>query len=493
MNDPAALSVARQSAPVASLSDAELSHRLMELNEAIDGLVAERREVIGEWDHRGLWSYDGARSGAAWLAHHGGQSRARAGSEVKVSRRLRAMPKVAEASGSGALCSEKVEALARATDHDPSGRLAELFARDEELLVGQVAGLSVDHARTALRHWRACADDQVLAGDVQRQHDSRWVSLVQTMNGMWDLTGRFEAHTGAMIHGRLAELMEQLRRAERATLADGERGTPPLQRRADALVELVTRAPAVTGPADGGEPVDTAQPKPLLLVDVPLEALEDRLGRPATLADGTPLAFETIARLACESGVMALVTRAGRLTVDLGRTTYTPSRSQRRALARRDRGCCFPGCDLPVAYADAHHLWHWTHGGPTALWNLVLLCRHHHHLVHEGGFRLVADQAGWLHAYRPDGTEINAPPGHEPHRIEPRPPGTHVPARWSAPVDAGRLPFGATAAGTAPPGGWDPAHPPDPDIDELAYRRWQDDIVRRELAAVVRRLPARAA
>lgn len=31
---------------------------------------------------------------------------------------------------------------------------------------------------------------------------------------------------------------------------------------------------------------------------------------------------------------------------------------------------------------------HWAHGGETSLDNLVLLCWHHHRLVHEGGYTI---------------------------------------------------------------------------------------------------------
>ncbi|MBS3745381.1 MAG: HNH endonuclease [Wenzhouxiangellaceae bacterium] len=57
----------------------------------------------------------------------------------------------------------------------------------------------------------------------------------------------------------------------------------------------------------------------------------------------------------------------------------------RRALQRRDRGCRFSGCTAHK-YVDAHHIVHWADGGETKMDNLVLLCRHHHRLVHEGGF-----------------------------------------------------------------------------------------------------------
>jgi hypothetical protein len=92
--------------------------------------------------------------------------------------------------------------------------------------------------------------------------------------------------------------------------------------------------------------------------------------------------------------------------LEVGRATRVVAPAQHTALTVRDGGCRFPGCDRPVAWCDAHHLRHWLHGGPTDLGNLVLLCRAHHHAVHEGGWK--------LHRH-PDG-EFTAVP---PHRRRP--------------------------------------------------------------------------
>jgi hypothetical protein len=87
--------------------------------------------------------------------------------------------------------------------------------------------------------------------------------------------------------------------------------------------------------------------------------------------------------------------------LDVGRTSRVVSPAQRTALAVRDGGCVFPGCDRPLAWCEAHHLWHWLHGGPTDLDNLALLCRAHHRAVHEGGWQLTRAPDGRLTATPP--------------------------------------------------------------------------------------------
>jgi hypothetical protein len=93
--------------------------------------------------------------------------------------------------------------------------------------------------------------------------------------------------------------------------------------------------------------------------------------------------------------------------LDLGRARRLVSRAQRRALRFRDGpGCAFPGC--AARHVDAHHVVFWDDGGATDLDNLVLLGRHHHRLLHEGGYA-ASLVGGRPRFFRPNGTPIRPP------------------------------------------------------------------------------------
>jgi hypothetical protein len=81
--------------------------------------------------------------------------------------------------------------------------------------------------------------------------------------------------------------------------------------------------------------------------------------------------------------------------LSVGRKSRAVPPAIRRALKARDDGCRFPGCTR-TRFVDAHHIEHWADGGETSLDNLVQLCRHHHRLVHEGGFACEREPGGRL-------------------------------------------------------------------------------------------------
>ena len=59
-----------------------------------------------------------------------------------------------------------------------------------------------------------------------------------------------------------------------------------------------------------------------------------------------------------------------------------------------------------ACWVDAHHIHHWADGGATHINNLVLQCRHHHRLVHEGGFGLARIAASEFRFTDPAGKRI---------------------------------------------------------------------------------------
>ena len=103
------------------------------------------------------------------------------------------------------------------------------------------------------------------------------------------------------------------------------------------------------------------------------------------LNDDTALSPDTARQIACDCSVIPLFESATGEPMSVGRKTRVVPTAIRRALTLRDQGCVFPGC-TQQHYVDAHHVRHWADGGETRLNNLILLCRHHHTLVHDGGF-----------------------------------------------------------------------------------------------------------
>jgi Domain of unknown function (DUF222)/HNH endonuclease len=92
------------------------------------------------------------------------------------------------------------------------------------------------------------------------------------------------------------------------------------------------------------------------------------------------------------------------LPLDVGAATETIPVQLRRAVAVRDRGCRFPGCDQPVAACQPHHIVPRAQGGPTSLTNLMLLCTFHHLIaVHRWGWGIALHPDGSVTATSPNG------------------------------------------------------------------------------------------
>lgn len=104
-----------------------------------------------------------------------------------------------------------------------------------------------------------------------------------------------------------------------------------------------------------------------------------------------PVSAATARRILCDVGALPVVLSGRGEPLDVGRPRRLFTGPQRVALAIRDGGCRFPGCDRPPSWSEAHHITPYSRGGPTDLRNGVLLCRRHHLLVHDHGWEIRHD------------------------------------------------------------------------------------------------------
>ncbi|MBM6401376.1 HNH endonuclease signature motif containing protein [Phycicoccus sonneratiae] len=159
----------------------------------------------------------------------------------------------------------------------------------------------------------------------------------------------------------------------------GERDLRPAgQRRVEALTEVCVAASELESVADAGSPAT-------LHVTMSLADLQAGAGAGEVIgstADGTLVNPETLRRLACDAALIPHVLGTADEPLTLGRLERLFTRPQRRHLWLRDRGCTFPGCTAPAAWARAHHVRHWADGGATDVANAALLCQRHHTVVH---------------------------------------------------------------------------------------------------------------
>jgi hypothetical protein len=69
------------------------------------------------------------------------------------------------------------------------------------------------------------------------------------------------------------------------------------------------------------------------------------------------------------------------------------------------RTCAHPDCTVVFSACNIHHIaWWGRDDGPTDIDNLLPICERHHHLVHEGGWRLTMTPNRTATWTRPDGT-----------------------------------------------------------------------------------------
>ncbi len=394
----------------------ELGQEIACLSAHLDAATHRLLECIRRFDEACGWHEQGAISCAHWLAWRLGWDPATAREKVRVSRALGMLPAIDDALRSARLSYAKVRALTRVATPDNEAKLLEMA------LVATGAQLE-----RLCRGYRS-----VLGGERKAEPEERSVRSRILPGGMVKLDLVLEPDEADLIlqaverarevkaqevHAQQTEprkpealgalgVPAEIEKAEAATGCDsaGVSAETPWPSRADGAVKIAESFLA-------GNPVrGTGGERFQVMVHLDQEVLGPDGAWAGTLEDGTRVSAETLRRVACDCGLVA-IGREGE-ALNIGRRARTIPPAIRRALMLRDRGCAFPGC-THTAFLHGHHIEHWLHGGETSLENLVMLCTFHHHLVHEGGWRITAGANGAFVFHSPAGKLLALEPPRE--------------------------------------------------------------------------------
>ena len=364
-------------------------------------------KLIGELDRRGGWTVPlecgGFRSSAHWLSWHLSLGLGAARQYVRVARALPELPAISEAFSRGELSYSKVRALTRVANED-----------NEPMLLEWARAGTAAQVENLVRRYRS-ADRQQENEQATAQQARRELKAYFDDDGMLVLRGRLAPEQGALLLKALEVSREAL-----LTPPDGsaepetDSAKPPKTNNDDSpvaadqvLADALTRVAERALDADraGASPAAADRFQVVMHVDAEVLADPEADGR-CELADGPGLAADTARRLTCDASVCELTHGAGGDLIP-GRKRRFVTAPLRRALQARDgTRCAFPGCGCRGR--DAHHLRHWADGGPTTLSNLLSLCKFHHVLLHEGGYRVEARDGGSFRFLDARGRELAA-------------------------------------------------------------------------------------
>jgi hypothetical protein len=366
-------------------------------------------------------------------------------------------PDVARVLAGGGLSVDQAQAVIREIEKIPRPVRHVHHATAERLLVETVPSVDVDQIRVLGSRIRAYLDPDGRFAEIPPLVDEFHVTVTPRRNGAWNLTGLLDPVTGGKLHGLLTNRQEPGVAAADAAGTNPGGGTPVGGETLPGvdMTPACSSAVGTTVPGGGGEPETRFDesacdlppqdpPASAVTVDgLPTARADHPFGyrdRPdgarrhdmfATLIDRAagsgpqgagmalvvtataeeyaqgkaevestagPIQIKDLESLSPGALVYFQANQPGTREVTVRSAGRFATRRQVELIAARDRGCTFPGCDMPVGWCDAHHMIPWSTGGPTTVSNLTLACRFHHTWHDQHGWRaeLIAGLPAWI-------------------------------------------------------------------------------------------------
>jgi len=269
---------------------------------------------------------------------------------------------------------------------------AESLAAAAASLVELAPTLSLERLAARAREYRdeldaAALDPTAVAEREAGLRDRRSLRLYPQPDGMTRLAGLLDPESAAVVSGAIEAATSPRLGGPRfvdpalSALAVEDSRTPE-QLALDALVEHIdvavrARASVIPGARRAEVRVLVTQ-----------RDLDNGSGVGFIDGQTASVSLDTVKRLACDGGLIPILFDDDGSALNLGRSQRLHSARQRTVIAARDGGCLAPNCDRPPGWCEVHHITEFGKGGATSVDDGVLLCRHHHMLVHNNEWRI---------------------------------------------------------------------------------------------------------
>ena len=372
---------------------------IAKLRKELDAAEAAWLQEVAAYDRSYDWQADGFASAASALRHACHMSQGVARGHLELARKLEDLPAVAAAFADGEISARHATAIANS------------YTPERAAEINEVEGALVNYARETTPHDLARVVKYVtdaIDGDggaeaEEARYQRRRLHMSNTLDGMLAEDGLFDPESARIRDAAItAEMARDLGANDDRSLA---------QRRADASTNIMRLY------LDRGEAGESHGVCPhvsyVFDAERDLDASADLVARAiAERRHHGRLSEAMLELLLCDCDVSRVIVAGRSEVLDVGRATPTATAAQWKALVVRDQHCQHPGCTRPPSHCQAHHIWHWTRGGPTNLDNLVLLCWYHHRQRHRQDAPARAPGVKASPAGSQTPREESIPPGH---------------------------------------------------------------------------------
>ena len=314
---------------------------------------------------------------------------------------------VAAAMAEGTIGVDAAESIVRCLDQAAARAGISLEAEAnrevaERALVECAETQTADEVAVQARAWREALDPDGAEPRDAEIYDRRSFVLGSESNGVRTFRGTLYGVDAALLQAAFDEAEkpgnaprflaedDPARSVQTSTDENGEEQTEIVdsrtreQRRYDVFAGLMTAGVRATGTESGGMR-STAQVTAVITLE------ELRSGKGVGWLDGVdePVSAATIEQLVCSNGKALVILGDNGEPLYLYRGRRYFSAQQMRALAVRDGSCVWPGCHAAAAWCDGHHVLEFeADDGPTNIDNGVLLCPHHHRMLHKSDYEM---------------------------------------------------------------------------------------------------------